>query len=360
MDSYSMFLPSYSIGADVYEKINDICSSYGKKIVCIGGKTAIDKAKDEIVKNVESTNLEILDFVWFGGESSYENVDMLLNTPAVQNADMIFAIGGGKAIDTSKAVASKLSKPLFAFPTIAATCAATSAICVMYNPDGTQKDVYNPDRPAVHVFINTKILAEAPEVYLWAGIGDTIDKHYAISISSRGDELSHSDGLALAMSKMCVDPLLKYGVQSYEDCKSNKATQEFQEVALCIMVTTGLVSNLVDSYKYNTCLDHSLTYGLALLPQVEEKHLHGECVSYCVLVLLMIDKQLDTIEKLFKLYKPINLPTKLSDLEVTIDELEKPIHKGITNYDVEHMPYKLTSQMVFDAIKELEEFNKTH
>ena len=44
MDSYSMFLPSYSIGADVYEKINDICSSYGKKIVCIGGKTAIDKA----------------------------------------------------------------------------------------------------------------------------------------------------------------------------------------------------------------------------------------------------------------------------------------------------------------------------
>jgi len=41
----SIFLPSYSIGSESYSKIGEICKPYGKKIVVIGGKTALEKAE---------------------------------------------------------------------------------------------------------------------------------------------------------------------------------------------------------------------------------------------------------------------------------------------------------------------------
>ena len=34
--SYDIYLPSYSIGADVYDKIYDICRPYGKRAVVVG------------------------------------------------------------------------------------------------------------------------------------------------------------------------------------------------------------------------------------------------------------------------------------------------------------------------------------
>lgn len=36
---------------------------------------------------------------------------MLIDNPVVQKADMIFAVGGGRAVDTCKVVFTKLDKP---------------------------------------------------------------------------------------------------------------------------------------------------------------------------------------------------------------------------------------------------------
>ena len=99
MENYSMHLPSYSIGSKVYDKIPEICEPYGTKVIAIGGHKAINAAKDKIIKACEKSNLQILDFIWYGGEATYENVEELMKNPLVQQADMIFAIGGGKSTD---------------------------------------------------------------------------------------------------------------------------------------------------------------------------------------------------------------------------------------------------------------------
>ncbi|MCB6607072.1 iron-containing alcohol dehydrogenase, partial [Anaerostipes caccae] len=57
--------------------------------------------------------------IWYGGESSYENVEILSGVDEVKSADMIFAVGGGKALDTCKCLSDKLGKPVFTFPTVA-------------------------------------------------------------------------------------------------------------------------------------------------------------------------------------------------------------------------------------------------
>jgi len=70
-----MHLPSYSIGSKVYDKIPEICEPYGTKVIAIGGHKAINAAKDKIVKACEKSNLEILDFIWYGGEATCGRVN---------------------------------------------------------------------------------------------------------------------------------------------------------------------------------------------------------------------------------------------------------------------------------------------
>ena len=89
MKNYSITLPSYSIGDNVYSKIGEICEPYGKKVICIGGKTAISKVRDLIINECNGTSLEILDFLWYGGDATYENVNTLKENELVKKADII-------------------------------------------------------------------------------------------------------------------------------------------------------------------------------------------------------------------------------------------------------------------------------
>ena len=184
MDNYSIHLPSYSIGDKVYDKIPEICEPYGTKVIAIGGKKAMAAAKEKLEKAIKDSKLEILDFIWYGGEASYENVEKLMDNPLVKEADMIFAIGGGKATDTGKCLGVKINKPVFSFPTIASNCSACTSVSIMYYPDGRFKEPFFYPAPPVHAFINTEITVHSPSRYLWAGMGDTYAKYFEAVMSS--------------------------------------------------------------------------------------------------------------------------------------------------------------------------------
>ena len=81
MSNYSIFLPSYSVGEECYKEIPYVTRKYGKKAVAIGGKTAMSKAKPELLKALEGTDFEITDFIWYGGDSNYENVENTEEAP---------------------------------------------------------------------------------------------------------------------------------------------------------------------------------------------------------------------------------------------------------------------------------------
>ena len=162
--------PGYSVGPDAYEDIANICPAYGKTAAIIGGKHALAAAEDKIRKAVESSGIEIIGTFWYGGEASRENMEML--RPQVADADMIFAVGGGKAIDTCKVLAHETNRPFFTFPTIASTCASCTSLGIVYHPDGSLREYSFSKIPPDHIFIDTEIIANAPVRYLWAGMGD--------------------------------------------------------------------------------------------------------------------------------------------------------------------------------------------
>ena len=97
-----------------------------------------------LLKALEGTDVEILDFIWYGGNSTYENTEALKNNPTVQAADMVFGVGGGRAVDTCKVFCDQLDKPLFTFPTIASNCAACTAISVCGMASGSVCSLCGP------------------------------------------------------------------------------------------------------------------------------------------------------------------------------------------------------------------------
>lgn len=360
MKNYSISLPSYSIGENVYDKIDEICSPFGSTIVCIGGKTAISKVKAVIERSIQNSSLKILDFVWYGGEASYENVEMLKNNKAVQNADMIFAIGGGKALDTVKALAYMINKTVFTFPTIASNCAGTTAVSIMYNSDGSFKEPFFFPAPAKHCFIYTSVIAQSPAKYIWAGMGDTYAKYFEAAMSSRGEDLVHYHALGVTTSQLCLHPLLKYGKKAMEDFKNGIASFEVEQAILSVVVTTGIASILLTAehiIDYNTGLAHAVFYALTSYPHIEERHLHGEVVGYGVLILLLVDNDTKMFKTIYDFNKSIGLPTCLADIEMNESDLKELVPMVCKMKDIEHNPYEITEEMVFKAFKELEEYN---
>lgn len=48
LENYEVHLPNYSIGDKIYDKIGPVCESYGKKVLIIGGRRALNAAEDKI------------------------------------------------------------------------------------------------------------------------------------------------------------------------------------------------------------------------------------------------------------------------------------------------------------------------
>lgn len=152
--SYNVSLPSYSVGTDVYKLVGSICAGYGHKAVAIGGHKAMAAVKDKLCKAIIDSDIEISDFIWYGGEASYENVENLMSLETVRNADMLFAIGGGKATDTVKTLADMTGKPVFTFPTIASNCSSCTSVSIMYKNNGIfLNHIFLPTHRLMHLLI---------------------------------------------------------------------------------------------------------------------------------------------------------------------------------------------------------------
>lgn len=101
------FLPSYTIGPDAYDEIPAVCGKFGKTAVIIGGNKA-RKAAEPLIRKVVEGKISITGSFLYGDDATFENAEKLMEIPEVREADMIFAVGGGRACDTAKYTAEKL------------------------------------------------------------------------------------------------------------------------------------------------------------------------------------------------------------------------------------------------------------
>ncbi|SDK06071.1 iron-containing alcohol dehydrogenase family protein [Natronincola ferrireducens] len=355
MKSLTVKFPNYTIQEKLLSKVGEMLRSYGETVLVMGGRTALEKTEEELKKSFKSNGLEAVDFMWYGGECTYANINKAAEIAKLEGVDMIIGVGGGKALDTAKAAAERAGLPSFTIPTTAATCAATTPLSIVYTEKGDFEALFHLNEPPVHIFMDSSIIANAPTKYLWAGIGDTIAKYYEVDLASRGKKLSHSAAMGKELSTMCVEPLIEFGKKALQDSENKVASYELEQVILNNIISTGMVAMLVGD-ENNGAIAHGLFYGFTLLEEIEKYHLHGEVVAYGVLVLLAIDKQDAELDRLITFYEDINLPTTLGKMDVKHEReyLETVLEKAINAPDMKKTPYPITKDMIFEAIEKLE------
>ena len=127
---------------------------------------------------------------------------------------------------------------------------------------------------------------------------------------------------------------------------------------LAIIVTTGIASIfLTKDYTpdYNSGLAHAVFYALTAYPVIEERHLHGEVVGFCVLLALLVDGQEEEFEKIYRLNRTLGLPVSLEEIEITEKQWEECRKRIPDMSDVAHYPYRVTEEMLTEAMDRLKE-----
>lgn len=354
-------MSSYTVGEDCFEAIPAVLAPYqAKSVVLVGGRRALAAAAPGIRAALDSTDVQILDEIVYGTDSTQSAIDALVNTEAFRAADIAFAIGGGKAIDTVKTAAKELDKTVFSVPTICSNCSSATAIAVVYNDDHSLKGYAYPDAPA-HIFINPAIIAAAPEEYFWAGIGDALSKQPEVEYATSAAELTHTGTLGLTLAHTCTEPLMTYGERGLADVRANRSSEAIRQIALDIVVNTGYVSNLTNQpdFYYNSSLAHAFYNATTGIPRPGRTHLHGEVVSFGVLVLFAYTGDTAQLARYAAINKKLGLPVTLAELDLDESHLQRIAELAQnTNEWKQANPAPFSPEAFIEAIKAADAFGR--
>lgn len=290
----------------------------------------------------------------FNRECSDEEVARLAAMVKDAGAKVVVGIGGGKALDTAKATAHALQLPVIIAPTIASTDAPTSALSVIYTPEGVFKRyLVLPKNPDV-VLVDTRIVAEAPVRFLVAGIGDALSTWFEADACERsyagnmtGDVGSMT---ARRLARFCYETILEYGSAAKASCEANAVTPALERVVEANTLLSGLG---FESGGLAAC--HAIHNGLTALEQTHP-YWHGEKVAIGVVAsLFLTDKPAGLIDEVYTFCESVGLPTTLADIgleNVSDEELMVVANQACAEGEtIFNEPIPVTAQMVFAALK---------
>lgn len=345
----------YIQGPDALYHIGKYTKPLGERALIIADKFVMDLA-GSIVKD-SMTQYEVNGhFEQFHGECTHKEIDRLVEIAKQQAALVIIGVGGGKTLDTAKAVAYKCQLPVVISPTIASTDAPTSALSVIYTElSAFDSYLFYPKNPDI-VVMDTNVIASAPPRLLVAGMGDALATYFEARACSRAQKQTMAGGkttlAALALAELCYHTLLEDGYKA--------------KLAVSRSVCTTAVENIIEANTFLSGIGfesaglaaaHAIHNGFTALEECHAMY-HGEKVAFGTLVQLVLENSpLEEIEEVLDFCVQVGLPVTLEELGVhaTGDELNEKIMavaelscaEGETIYN---MPFDVDSDKVFAAI----------
>ena len=295
----------------------------------------------------------------FAGEITKEQIAKIRGLAEESGCEVIAGIGGGKTIDTAKAVASELSMTLIVVPTNASTDAPTSAMSVIYTDKGEHDDVYyykkNPDL----ILMDTSIIADAPVRFLVAGMGDALATVYEGRATMRSvspNYIDQSTGpyfatrTAVAIAELCGDVVMKYG----EAAKKANEEHRVDEALEAVVEANTLMSGL--GFENVGCAgSHVICNGISTTPEGAPL-LHGVKVAYGILCQLTAEEDWEELEKVRAFYRKVGLPLKLADMGVpATEENLRTIAADTKNTEWTREPFEMDDEKVYQILLKVEQ-----
>ncbi len=275
MITTTIFPGRYVQGYNALEYLGDESARLGSKALLLADPFVHKAILPELLPLLQShinTHVEK-----FGGECSDEEIGRLVTVGQSFEAQVVIGIGGGKTLDTAKAVAHFLGLPVIIVPTIASTDAPCSALSVIYTPEGQFKRyLFLPSNPNV-VLVDTRIIVKAPARFLISGMGDALATWFEAESCQikRAPNMTGRLGsmTAYALARLCYETLLTYGVQAVTANHAGVVTPAFEKVVEANTLLSGLGFE-----SGGLAAAHAIHNGLTVLEPTHH-YFHGEKVA---------------------------------------------------------------------------------
>jgi len=304
----------YVQGKGEIVNIAEFSEPLGKNAFVLISANGVKRNGGDIERSFTDKGIKFV-FVEFGGESSRDEIEKLRKDYTKAGCDFVVGVGGGKIIDTAKAVAYYESSPVVIVPTIAATDAPCSALTVLYTPDG-QFDAYLflPRNPDV-VLVDTGIIVKSPPRLTISGMGDALATYFEAKSSIAKDADNFVGGkapeAAFAIAKLSYDILLSHGKSAVEALNVGAITQAVEKIIEANTLLSGI--------GFESCgvaAAHSIHNGLTALDETHDCY-HGEKVSFGVVTLLILeDYPKWEMEEVYNFCISVGLPVTLKELGI--------------------------------------------
>jgi glycerol dehydrogenase len=324
----------------------------GKRACLIAGRSAIKLLESTWNETLTDSNISYA-LAEFSGECSRLEIDRIKDIAADYKADFVIGAGGGKVLDTARAVASELELPIVNCPTVASSDAPCSALSVLYTREG-EFDSYlfykrNPDL----VLVDTSVIAKAPVRLLVAGLGDALatmfEARTVIAAGKKNQLGGATTGSAKVLSDYCYQVLIADSIEAIESVRNGAVTPALERIVEANTLLSGLGFE-----SGGLAVAHSVHNGLTVLNSTHDYY-HGEKVAFGLLVQLVLEgKGLELISQILEYCSDVGLPITLADIGVNdLDRegLRRVAERTVNEDETAHNePFEVTAPMIFDAI----------
>ena len=340
----------YVQGAGEIKRLGSYTANLGKSALALISESGYKRNGADIEASFREADVKVC-FDYFNGECSMTEIERLNKIVEESSADVIIGIGGGKILDTAKAVAYFCKLPVVIVPTIASTDAPCSALSVIYTDEGVfEKYLFLPANPNL-VLMDTDVIAKSPARLTVSGMGDALATYFEARATKRSAGGTCAGGkvtnAAMALAKLCYETLIENGIDA--------------KLALERKVCTPAVDMVIEA---NTLLSgigfesgglagaHAIHNGFTVLPETHAMY-HGEKVAFGTITQLVMENA-EELEEVVLFCIEAGLPVTLRELgieEVTPERImEVAKAASVEGETIHNMPFEVTADTVYAAI----------
>lgn len=295
---------------------------------------------------------------FFAGECCHPEIQRLCEKAKHTKADLVVGAGGGKTLDTAKAVANACQLALLIAPTIASNDSPCSSLSVLYTPEGVLDHAVFYHRSPDLVIVDSYLLCQAPVRYFVAGIGDALATGYEAEACLQSGGENAFGGVAtvgmLHLARLCSQIVFERGLAAKRAVQDRSPTADVEQVLEAVIYLSGLGFE-----SGGVAAAHAIAGGLTSIPRMHVV-LHGEEVAFGLLVqFVMENRPLTFLKRSLDFYRSVGLPLTLDGLglkEPSNDEIDLVALKACREGEpIFNMPFPVDASRVVAAIKEADQ-----
>lgn len=322
--SNKMELPTYLIyehkaferlyGSEIVEALAD------RRVVVISGSGSTRKISEQLIVELKLQPAQLK--ALYCEDNTLWTIDGLEIESRLENAELIIGVGGGKVLDVSKVVGTRMNVPVMLVPT-ALSCDAVCSPVASVRVNQTKSISIEVGMPWA-VVIDLDIVDCSPRRLFCSGIGDLLSNKTALVDWKLAHQVKKEkmNAVSCLIANNAVDTFLNTVNQN------NISRETLLQVTVESLIMSGIAMAIAGSSRPCSGSEHLISH--ALDNYCGGKALHGEQVAVGMLISEYLQGDHKSENNMRQHFKQLGLPTHYKELGYTKDEMCLAIHKAPT------------------------------